>query len=79
MAALAEMAIFVPAIAPLVAKCYGETPAGVLLWVDLGACQTIACSSGVKQGDATMQQATFCLLLRPEFGDFPLGVRGCRS
>ncbi|CAN0554696.1 unnamed protein product, partial [Laminaria digitata] len=53
-AVLKEVANCVPAPKPLVAKCYGTRPADV----------TIACSSGVQQGDA-MGPAIFCPELRP--------------
>ncbi|CAN0597640.1 unnamed protein product, partial [Laminaria digitata] len=53
-AVLEEVANCVPALTPLVAKCYCTRPADV----------TIACSSGVQQGDP-MGPAMFCLTWRP--------------
>ena len=61
---LAEAANCVPALTPFVAKCYGTRPADVFFRVDSGETRTIACSSGVQQGDP-MGPAMFCLTLRP--------------
>ena len=53
-----------PALTPFVAKCYGTRPADVFFRMDSGETRTIACSSGVLQGDP-MGPAMFCLTLRP--------------
>ncbi|CAN0455442.1 unnamed protein product, partial [Laminaria digitata] len=58
-----EVANCVPALTPSVAKCY-DTPAGVFFRMDSEETRTIACSSGVQQGDP-MGPAMFCLALRP--------------
>ncbi|CAN0525003.1 unnamed protein product, partial [Laminaria digitata] len=54
----------VPALTPLVSKCYGTRPADVFFRMDSGETRTIACSSGVQQGDP-MGSSMFCLALRP--------------
>ncbi|CAN0489423.1 unnamed protein product, partial [Laminaria digitata] len=64
---LKEVANCVPALTPSVAKCYGTrpcSPADVLFRMDSEETRTIACSSGVQQGDP-MGPAMFCLALRP--------------
>ncbi|CAN0546862.1 unnamed protein product, partial [Laminaria digitata] len=48
----------------LLSKCYGTRPADVFFRMDTGETRTIACSSGVQQGDP-MGPAMFCLVLRP--------------
>ena len=53
-----------PALTSLVAKCYSTKPADVFFRMDSGEIRTIACSSGVQQGDP-MGPAMFCLALRP--------------
>ena len=63
-AVLAEAANCVPALTPFVAKCYGTRPADVFFRMDSGETRTVACSSGVQQGDP-MGPAIFCLALRP--------------
>ncbi|CAN0452726.1 unnamed protein product, partial [Laminaria digitata] len=63
-AVLEEVANCVPALTPLVSKCYGTRPADVFFRMDSGGTRTIACSSGVQQGDP-MGPAMFCLALRP--------------
>ena len=63
-AVLAEAANCVPALTLFVAKCYGSRPADVFFPMDSGETRTIACSSGVQQGDP-MGPAMFCLALRP--------------
>ena len=63
-AVLAEAANCVPALMPFVSKCYGTRPADVFFRVDSGETRTIACSSGVQQGDP-LGPAMFCLALRP--------------
>ena len=54
----------VPAVTPLVAKCYGIRSVDVFFRMDSGETRTIACSSGVQQGDPT-EPAMLCLALRP--------------
>ncbi|CAM9638177.1 unnamed protein product, partial [Laminaria digitata] len=61
---LEEVANCVPALTPLVAKCYGTRPADVFFRVASGETRTIACSSGVQHGNA-MRPALICLALRP--------------
>ena len=63
-AVVAEAANCVPALTPFVAKCYGTRPADVFFRMESGETRTIACSSGVQQGDP-MGPAMFCLALRP--------------
>ncbi|CAN0595732.1 unnamed protein product, partial [Laminaria digitata] len=63
-AVLEEVANCVPALTPLVFKCYGIRPADVFSRMDSRETRTIACSSGVQQGDP-MGPAMFCLALRP--------------
>ena len=63
-AVLAEVANCMPALTPLVAKCYGSRPADVFFRMDSGETRTITCSSGVQQRDP-MEPAMFCLALRP--------------
>ncbi|CAM9349249.1 unnamed protein product, partial [Laminaria digitata] len=66
-AVLEEVANCVPSLMPSVAKCYGTipcSPADVFFRVDSEETRTIACSSGVQQGDP-MGPAIFCLALRP--------------
>ncbi|CAN0455478.1 unnamed protein product [Laminaria digitata] len=46
-AVLEEVPNCVPALTPLVAKCYGTRPADVFFRMDSGETRTIACSSGV--------------------------------
>ena len=46
-AMLAEVANCVPAITPLVAKCYDTRPANVFFRIDSGETGTTACSIGV--------------------------------
>ena len=61
---LAVVTILAPALAPFVAKCYGEKPANTL---DSGENWTTACPRGVRQGHhqgGPMGQAVFCSLLR---------------
>ncbi|CAN0458038.1 unnamed protein product, partial [Laminaria digitata] len=58
-AVLKEVANCVPALTPSVAK-----PADVFFRMDSEETRTIACSSGVQQGDP-MGPAMFCLALRP--------------
>ena len=53
-----------PALTPFVVKCYGARPADVFFRTDSGETRTIACSSGVRQGDP-IGPAIFCLALRP--------------
>ncbi|CAN0580079.1 unnamed protein product, partial [Laminaria digitata] len=62
-AVLEEVANCVPALTPLVTKCYCTRPADVFFRMDSGETRTIACSSGVQQGDP-MGPAMFCLALR---------------
>ena len=63
-AVLEEVGNYLPALTPLVAKCYGIRPADVFFRMHSGETRTIACSSGVQQGDP-MGPAMFCLVLRP--------------
>ena len=63
-ALLDEVAKCVPALTPLVAKCYGTRPADVFFRMDSGETTTIACSSLIQLGDP-MGPAMFCLALRP--------------
>ena len=63
-AVLEEVAKCVPALTPLVAKCYGTRPVDVFFRMDSGETKTIACSYGVQQG-GPMGPAMFCLALRP--------------
>ena len=63
-AVLEEVVKCVPALTPLVAKCYGTRPADVFVRMDSGETRTIACSNGVQQGDP-MGPAMFCLASRP--------------
>ena len=58
-----------PALTLFWAKCYGTRPAGVFFRMDSGETRTIACSSGVQQGDL-MEPAMFCLALRLELKRF---------
>ncbi|CAN0592515.1 unnamed protein product, partial [Laminaria digitata] len=51
-------------VAKVLAKCYGTRPADVFFRMDSGETRTIACSSGIQQGDP-MGPAMFCLALRP--------------
>ena len=60
---LSEAANCVPALTPFVAKSYGTRPADVFFRMDSGETRTIACSSGVQQGDPG--PAMICLALRP--------------
>ncbi|CAN0588491.1 unnamed protein product, partial [Laminaria digitata] len=57
---LEEVANCVPALTPLVSKCYATSPADVFFRMDSGETRTIACSSGAQQGDP-MGPAMFCL------------------
>ncbi|CAN0286361.1 unnamed protein product, partial [Laminaria digitata] len=50
-AVLEEVANCVPALTPLVSKCYGTRPVDVFFRMGSGETRTIACSSGVQQGD----------------------------
>ena len=59
-----EVANCVPAFTPLVAKCYGTRPADLFFRTDPRETRTIACSSGVRQGDP-IGPAMFCLAMRP--------------
>ncbi|CAN0290043.1 unnamed protein product, partial [Laminaria digitata] len=71
-AVLEEVANCVPALTPSVAKCYGTRPCS------LGGSKetwTIACSSGVQQGDP-MGPAMFCLALRPMLKRFRQELEG---
>ena len=65
---LADMANCVPALTPLLAKCYGTRPADVFLRMNTRETRTIACSSGILLiavlGDS-MGPAMLCLALRP--------------
>ena len=63
-AVLAEAATCVPALTPVVAKCYGERPAPVFFHMNSGERRRIDCSSGVQQRDA-MRLALFCMPLFP--------------
>ena len=63
-AVLAEVDNCVPALTPVVAKCYGTRPSDVFFRMHSGETRTIPCSSGVQQGDP-MGPAIFCLALRP--------------
>ncbi|CAM9775707.1 unnamed protein product, partial [Laminaria digitata] len=47
----------------VLAECYGTRPADVIFRMDSGETRTIACSSGVQQGDP-MRPEMFCLALR---------------
>ena len=47
-AVLEEVEKWVPALTPLVAKCYGTVPADVFSRMDSGETRTVACSSGVQ-------------------------------
>ena len=53
-----------PALTPLVVKCYGTRPADVFFWMDSGEIRTIVCSNGVQKGK-TMGTTMFGLALRP--------------
>ena len=68
-AVLAEVVNFVPVLIPLAAKCCGTRPTDVFFRMDSGETRTIACSSGVQQGDP-MGPAMFCLALRPALKRF---------
>ena len=61
---LAEVNNCVPALTPLVAKCYGTRPAAVCFLMDSKETRTIACSSDIQQRDL-MGPAMLCLALRP--------------
>ena len=50
-AVLTEAATCVPALTPLVAKCFGERSAPVFFQMDSGERRKIDCPSGVQQGD----------------------------
>ena len=63
-AVLTEAATCVPALTPLVVKCYGERSAPVFFQMESGERLKIDCSSGVHQGDA-MGPALFCMPLLP--------------
>ena len=63
-AALAEAAICVPALAPLVAKYHGERSASVFFQMEPGERRIIDCSSEIQRGDA-MGPASFCAPLLP--------------
>ncbi|CAM9898720.1 unnamed protein product [Laminaria digitata] len=56
---LEEVANCVPTLTPLVAKCYGTRPSGEFFRMDSEEIRTIACFSGVQQGDpATGRQCS---------------------
>ncbi|CAN0187889.1 unnamed protein product, partial [Laminaria digitata] len=77
-AVLEEAANCVPALTPSVAKCYGTRPcsqADVFFRLDSEETRTIACSSGVQQGDP-MGPAMFCLALRPGLKRFQQEFEG---
>ncbi|CAN0597399.1 unnamed protein product, partial [Laminaria digitata] len=74
-AVLEEVANCVPALTLLVAKCYGTRPADVFSRMDTGETRTIACSSGVQQGNP-MGPAMFCLALRPGLKRFRQEIKG---
>ncbi|CAN0583139.1 unnamed protein product, partial [Laminaria digitata] len=74
-AVIEEVAKCVPALTPLVSKCYGTRPADVFFRMDSGETSTIACSSSVQQGD-TMGPAMFCLALRPKLKRFRQELEG---
>ncbi|CAN0580759.1 unnamed protein product [Laminaria digitata] len=74
-AVLEEVANCVPALTPLVSKCNGTRPAGVFFRMDSGETRTIACSSGVQQGDP-MGPAMFCLALQPGLKRFRQELEG---
>ena len=61
---LPEVVNGVPALTPFAATCYGLKAADVLLRLDFGETRTIACSSGVQQGNP-IGPAMVCLGLRP--------------
>lgn len=62
---LAEVATYLPAFTPFVAKCYGERD--VFFWIDSGEHRAITCPRGMKQGDP-MEPVILCLLC--SFGSF---------
>ena len=66
---LEDVANCVPTLTPLVAKCYGTRPADVFFWMDSRETMTIACFSGIQQGNS-MGPAMFYLALRPELERF---------
>ena len=66
---LVEVADRVPALSQLVAECYGTRPADVFFRTDSGETRTIACASGVLQGDP-MGPTMFCLALRSRLKHF---------
>ena len=68
------MANCVPALTPLV-KCYGTRLADVFFRTDSRETSTIACSSGIQQGDL-MGPAMFFLALRPGLKRFREGFEG---
>lgn len=68
-AALLEVTSCVPALTPLVAKCYGTGPADVFFRIDSKEARTVACSSGVQQGDP-MGPSILCLSLRQRLKRF---------
>ena len=70
-AVLEAVAKSVAALTPLGAKRYGPRPADVVFRMDFGEIRTVACSSGVRQGNP-MGPATFYLALRPGLKRFRL-------
>ena len=63
-AVLTKAVICVPALTPLVARCYGEISSLVFSQTESGGRRKIDSSSGVQQGDA-MGPAMFCMPLLP--------------
>ena len=55
---LEEVAKFLPALTPLVAKCYGTRPADVFFRMDSGKTRTIACISASSKGTPWDQQCS---------------------
>ena len=74
-AVLAEVASYVPALTPLLAKCYGSRPTDMFFRMNYGETRTIAFSSGVLQGDP-MGPAMYCLALRPGLKRFREELEG---
>ena len=77
-AVLAEVVNRVPALMPVVAKCFGTRLADVSFRMDSGEIRTIACSCGVQEGDS---HGAGNILSDVATGAeaVPRGVRGTRS
>ena len=66
-AVLVEVANYVPALTPFVARCHGTRPADVFFRMNSRETRTIPRSSGVQQGDP-MEPAMFFLPCDQDYG-----------